>query len=255
MTNNAIIANCKTGRRQKLHPQKQRSKYICKPEAVIEAGNHFVWEFCPGRGSLNVPSNSAILHRKCQLMIAIPISARLILLLIVRLSSVRVRRRRLHQDTICGGSNGAQVQRKAGGASRSHLRDAEGAVQVVGDAAHPNSTTGHTTENLADRKARPQLKRKQHDHLEALRATAGRQNQENRFPLKLSTHSSPPPFSHRQPKLKTNLKFQLKNGARWGRRCGSWFYIYFYRTKYSSSWRRNNSRVIINYYRQTQQQQ
>lgn len=32
---------------------------------MIEAGNHFVWEFCPGRGSLNVPSNSAILHRKC----------------------------------------------------------------------------------------------------------------------------------------------------------------------------------------------
>lgn len=51
-------------RRQKLHPQKQRSKYICKPEAVIEAGNHFVWEFCPGRGSLNVPANSAILHRE-----------------------------------------------------------------------------------------------------------------------------------------------------------------------------------------------
>lgn len=41
-------------RRSKLHPQKQRSKYICKPESVIEAGNHFVWEFCPGRGSLNV---------------------------------------------------------------------------------------------------------------------------------------------------------------------------------------------------------
>lgn len=53
-----------TNRRQKLHPQKQRSKYICKPEAVIEAGNHFVWEFCPGRGALNVPSSSAILHRK-----------------------------------------------------------------------------------------------------------------------------------------------------------------------------------------------
>lgn len=58
--------NCRIHRRQKLHPQKQRSKYICKPEAVIEAGNHFVWEFCPGRGSLNVPSNSAILHRKQQ---------------------------------------------------------------------------------------------------------------------------------------------------------------------------------------------
>lgn len=49
-------------RRAKLHPQKQRSKYICKPEAVVEAGNHFVWEFCPGKGSLNVPSDAAILH-------------------------------------------------------------------------------------------------------------------------------------------------------------------------------------------------
>ena len=51
-------------RRQKLHPQKQRSKFICKPEAVLEAGNHFVWEFCSGKGGINVPSNSAILHRK-----------------------------------------------------------------------------------------------------------------------------------------------------------------------------------------------
>lgn len=58
----ALITQKKTRRRLKLHPQKQRSKYICKPEAVIEAGNHFVWEFCPGRGSLNVPSDSAILH-------------------------------------------------------------------------------------------------------------------------------------------------------------------------------------------------
>lgn len=49
-------------RRAKLHPQKQRSKYICKPEAVVEAGNHFVWEFIPGRGSLNVPADAGILH-------------------------------------------------------------------------------------------------------------------------------------------------------------------------------------------------
>lgn len=49
-------------RRSKLHPQKQRSKYICKPEAVIEAGNHFVWEYIPGKGALNVPADSAILH-------------------------------------------------------------------------------------------------------------------------------------------------------------------------------------------------
>lgn len=49
-------------RRAKLHPQKQRSKYICKPDAVVEAGNHFVWEFVTGRGSLNVPADAGILH-------------------------------------------------------------------------------------------------------------------------------------------------------------------------------------------------
>lgn len=49
-------------RRAKLHPQKQRSKYICKPDAVVEAGNHFVWEFITGRGSLNVPPDAGILH-------------------------------------------------------------------------------------------------------------------------------------------------------------------------------------------------
>uniref|UniRef100_A0A182Q3Q4 Glycosyltransferase family 92 protein n=1 Tax=Anopheles farauti TaxID=69004 RepID=A0A182Q3Q4_9DIPT len=64
----ALTTQRKTRRRSKLHPQKQRSKYICKPEAVIEAGNHFVWEFCPGRGSLNVPADAAILHhyRVCE---------------------------------------------------------------------------------------------------------------------------------------------------------------------------------------------
>lgn len=51
-----------TNRRAKLHPQKQRSKYICKPEAVVEAGNHFVWEFVSGKGSLNVPADAGILH-------------------------------------------------------------------------------------------------------------------------------------------------------------------------------------------------
>ncbi|XP_055546069.1 uncharacterized protein LOC129730620 isoform X2 [Wyeomyia smithii] len=64
----ALTTQRKTRRRSKLHPQKQRSKYICRPEAVIEAGNHFVWEFCPGRGSLNVPTDAAILHhyRVCE---------------------------------------------------------------------------------------------------------------------------------------------------------------------------------------------
>ncbi|XP_024080390.1 uncharacterized protein LOC106668281 isoform X2 [Cimex lectularius] len=58
----------KTRRRLKLHPHKQRSKYICRPEHVIEAGNHFVWEFIPGHGTVNVPSDAAILnhYRVCE---------------------------------------------------------------------------------------------------------------------------------------------------------------------------------------------
>lgn len=63
-----LISLKKTRRRAKLHPHKQRSKYICRPEYVIEAGNHFVWEFVPGHGTLNVPSDSAILnhYRVCE---------------------------------------------------------------------------------------------------------------------------------------------------------------------------------------------
>ncbi|XP_055685178.1 uncharacterized protein LOC129791169 [Lutzomyia longipalpis] len=63
-----LLTQRKTRRRSKLHPQKQRSKYICRPEVVIEAGNHFVWEFIPGRGTLNVPADSAILqhYRVCE---------------------------------------------------------------------------------------------------------------------------------------------------------------------------------------------
>ncbi|XP_065356787.1 uncharacterized protein LOC135951130 [Calliphora vicina] len=64
----ALVTQRKTRRRFKLHPQKQRSKYICKPEDVIEAGNHFVWEYSPGKGSLNVPPTDAILqhYRVCE---------------------------------------------------------------------------------------------------------------------------------------------------------------------------------------------
>lgn len=59
----ALLTQRKTQRRKKLHPQKQRSKYICRPDAVIEAGNHFVWEFVPGRGgTLNVNADVGILH-------------------------------------------------------------------------------------------------------------------------------------------------------------------------------------------------
>lgn len=57
-----LITMRKTKRKTKLHPHKQRSKYICRPEYVVEAGNHFVWEFLPGHGTFNVPSDAAILH-------------------------------------------------------------------------------------------------------------------------------------------------------------------------------------------------
>jgi hypothetical protein len=63
-----LLTQRKTRRRAKLHPHKQRSKYICKPELVVEAGNHFVWEYVPGKGMLNVPADAAILHhyRVCE---------------------------------------------------------------------------------------------------------------------------------------------------------------------------------------------
>ncbi|XP_030758762.1 beta-1,4-galactosyltransferase galt-1 [Sitophilus oryzae] len=57
-----LVTLKKTRRKSKLHPHKQRSKYICRPELVVEAGNHFVWEFIPGHGTLNVPADAAILH-------------------------------------------------------------------------------------------------------------------------------------------------------------------------------------------------
>lgn len=63
-----LVTLKKTRRRAKLHPHKQRSKYICRPEFIVEAGNHFVWEFIPGHGTLNVPADAAILHhyRVCE---------------------------------------------------------------------------------------------------------------------------------------------------------------------------------------------
>ncbi|XP_069697412.1 uncharacterized protein [Periplaneta americana] len=63
-----LVTLRKTRRRSKLHPHKQRSKYLCRPEYVVEAGNHFIWEFVPGHGTLNVPPDAAILHhyRVCE---------------------------------------------------------------------------------------------------------------------------------------------------------------------------------------------
>uniref|UniRef100_A0A6A7FYZ1 Glycosyltransferase family 92 protein n=1 Tax=Hirondellea gigas TaxID=1518452 RepID=A0A6A7FYZ1_9CRUS len=58
----ALVTQRKTRRRQRFHPHKQRSKYIAVSPFVVEAGNHFVWEFLPQHGTLNVPSEVAFLH-------------------------------------------------------------------------------------------------------------------------------------------------------------------------------------------------
>jgi hypothetical protein len=57
----------KTRRKSKFNPQKQRSKYICVPRNVKEAGNHFIWEFSEGF-NLNVPTSVGFLHhyRVCE---------------------------------------------------------------------------------------------------------------------------------------------------------------------------------------------
>eukprot|EP00090_Calanus_glacialis_P008335 TRINITY_DN16646_c0_g1_i9.p1 TRINITY_DN16646_c0_g1~~TRINITY_DN16646_c0_g1_i9.p1 ORF type:complete len:556 (-),score=113.80 TRINITY_DN16646_c0_g1_i9:55-1611(-) len=67
LTNPPLTALLKTRRRQKLHPPKQRSKYICLPSSVKEAGNHFIWEFKRGK-TLNVPPSYGFLHhyRVCE---------------------------------------------------------------------------------------------------------------------------------------------------------------------------------------------
>ncbi|XP_037033844.1 uncharacterized protein LOC119072674 [Bradysia coprophila] len=64
----ALLTQRKTRRRLKLHPHRERSKYICKPQSVVEVGNHFVWEFMPGQGHSNVTPDIAILHhyRVCE---------------------------------------------------------------------------------------------------------------------------------------------------------------------------------------------
>ncbi|XP_045123799.1 uncharacterized protein LOC123511821 isoform X2 [Portunus trituberculatus] len=63
-----LVTLRKTRRRQRFHPHKQRSKYIAVTPNVVEAGNHFVWEFLAGRGTLNVPNEVAFLHhyRVCE---------------------------------------------------------------------------------------------------------------------------------------------------------------------------------------------
>ncbi|KAK2714536.1 hypothetical protein QYM36_008932 [Artemia franciscana] len=63
-----LLTQIKTQRRKKLHPHKQRSKYICKPNFIQEAGNHFIWEFEAGKGTVQVPPDVGYLHhyRVCE---------------------------------------------------------------------------------------------------------------------------------------------------------------------------------------------
>lgn len=60
--NNGLLTLLKTQRKSKLHIHKQRSKCIIQPENVVEMGNHFVWEFMPLKGMINVAPKFAYLH-------------------------------------------------------------------------------------------------------------------------------------------------------------------------------------------------
>lgn len=64
-----IVVLRKTRRKTKLHPHKQRSKYICDPRRIVEVGNHFIWEFLnPSDGTFYFTPERAILHhyRVCE---------------------------------------------------------------------------------------------------------------------------------------------------------------------------------------------
>lgn len=42
-----LLTISKTIRNVHLNPHNKRSKYVCKPELVVELGNHFVWQYMP----------------------------------------------------------------------------------------------------------------------------------------------------------------------------------------------------------------
>ena len=57
----------KTRRRKKLNPHGERSKYICIPRHVKEAGTHIVYEYLNGH-NINVPEDIGLSHhyRRCE---------------------------------------------------------------------------------------------------------------------------------------------------------------------------------------------
>lgn len=64
-----LVALKKTEREDLIYPHGTRSKFICDPRRVVEAGNHFIWEYVNDATdkALNVPPEVALLHhyRNC----------------------------------------------------------------------------------------------------------------------------------------------------------------------------------------------
>ena len=58
----------KIRRRKKLNPHGERSKYICLPQHLKEAGTHIVYEYLKGY-NINVPQDVALSHhyRQCEM--------------------------------------------------------------------------------------------------------------------------------------------------------------------------------------------
>ncbi len=64
---NDLMTIRKTQRLVEMQRHKMRSKYICDPRKLIEAGNHFVWESIEGQQPLHVSEEIGFLHhyREC----------------------------------------------------------------------------------------------------------------------------------------------------------------------------------------------
>lgn len=209
---------------------------------MIEAGNHFVWEFCPGRGSLNVPSNAAILHRKPSCLLFL--STRIIPNFFPqnRLQSLRVRRRWLHQDTVCRGPNGPQVQLSTRRTSRNDLRVSQGALPAQWTSACPHTAAHPPQEDSENRKVGQQTERKQ-QHLRA----AWRQDKENCFSIKelsprrffFATRQTTLsfPFLPTPSTKKRNLKFQFEQKMVLDGSSPTKWWESFYFIFLSNSWR------------------
>lgn len=62
-TETNLVVFSKTYRRGVIQPHGIRSKYICDPRRVVEAGNHYIWEFLYNTDqSAIVSTDAALLH-------------------------------------------------------------------------------------------------------------------------------------------------------------------------------------------------